>query len=80
MSHQNTTKTPNRALLAEASSEYARTVAAASNPKMPVDGRRVLTSEHMALKSAMDSYRRGLDGANLRAVIDECARTRGLWT
>jgi len=80
MSHPNTTATPNRALLAEASREYALTVTAASSRKMPVDGRRVLSTEHCSLKCAMDSYRRTLDYTALRAAINECTRTRGLWT
>ena len=68
-----------RALIAVAQREYAATVSAAMAHTAP-DARRVLTSEHCALKSAIDAYRRDGDSSNLEAVVLECARVRRMWT
>ena len=67
------------ALIAQAQQEYAATVDAAT--KHPdADGRRILTAEHCSLHAAIDAYRRDGDASNLRGVIDECRRTRELWS
>lgn len=66
-------------LFAEAQRCYASAVAKTNSLKS-ADGRRVLTREHMVLKSAIDAYRRTGDYATLRSAIDECSRTVELWT